>query len=564
MRKIFGKIIVLSTVLLLLSCDKDFNTIGSEIIGDGHYEFDKYTVQNLKAYSKATGAVQSNNLPVNSLGVFSDDFFGTNISEFVSQVELERVAPNFGVDIQITNNDSVYLYVPYFSRRTATGTGNLPNSYALESVYGNANTSFNLKIFENKYFLRDFDAVNPSERQKYFSDDKGLIETVSLSGSPLQLNDGANPAENLEFKFSNSEHIVFKTNGEGAYVNNSGVIVTDVNDRIIKERFVPGMWINLDKDFFKNKILLANSGNLLNQSNFKEYFKGLYFKVEANLGEAGALAQLDFSKAVIHIQYRSRENASADLKKKTFKLNLKGNTVNFFTYTKTSDYQNGLNDSDFNFGDDKLYLKGGDGSVAFIDLFGNQDIDDENLSGLPNGIPDELDELRANKWLINDAVVTFYVNNSGQNAPRRIYLYDVNNGIPLLDYTEDLTSNADTKLNKSIYGGILQVDNQGDGILYKFKIRGHINKILNSTNPSDLKNVRLGLVVTENINITNLASVRTPFSYPVLLPTGTPDQVISRLPVSHVMNPLGTILYGSNTTDLSKKMKLEIYYTKPN
>ena len=109
MRKIFGKIVVLSTILLLLSCDKDFNTIGSEIIGDGHYEFDKYTVQNLKAYSKETGAVQSNNLPVNSLGVYNDPFFGTNISEFVSQVELERVAPNFGLDVQMTDNDSVYL-----------------------------------------------------------------------------------------------------------------------------------------------------------------------------------------------------------------------------------------------------------------------------------------------------------------------------------------------------------------------------------------------------------------------------------------------------------------------
>lgn len=563
MRKIFGKIVVLSTILLLLSCDKDFNTIGSEIIGDGHYEFDKYTVQNLKAYSKETGAVQSNNLPVNSLGIYNDPFFGTNISEFVSQVELERVAPTFGVDVQITNNDSVYLYVPYFSTRTATGTGNLPNSYKLESVHGNTETSINLKIYENKYFLRDFDAVNPSERQKYFSDDKSLIETVSLSGSPLQLNDSANPAENSEFKFSNSEYIIFKTNGEGAYVNNSGAIVTEVNDRVIKERFVPGMWINLNKEFFRTKVLQANASSLLNQNNFKEFFKGLYFKVEANSGEAGALAQLDFSKAVIHIQYRSRDNASADLKKKTFKLNLKGNTVNFFTYTKTSDYQNVLNDSDFNLGDPYLYLKGGDGSVAFIDLFGSQDINDENLSGQPNGVPDELDELRANKWLINDAVITFFISNSGQKALKRIYLYDVNNGIPLLDYTEDLTSNADTKLNKSIYGGILQVDSQGDGILYKFKIRGHINKILNSTNTADLKNVRLGLVVTENINITNLASVKTPFSFPVLLPTGTPDQVVSKVPVSSVMNPLGTILFGSNTTD-EKKMKLEIYYTKPN
>jgi hypothetical protein len=35
-------------------------------------------------------------------------------------------------------------------------------------------------------------------------------------------------------------------------------------------------------------------------------------------------------------------------------------------------------------------------------------------------------------------------------------------------------------------------------------------------------------------------------------------------PESSVMNPLGTILHGSNSTDEDKKLKLEIYYTKPN
>ena len=172
MRKIFEKIVVLSAVLLLLSCDKDFNTIGSEIIGDGHFEFDKYEVQNLKAYSKATGAVQSNNLPINSLGVYNDPFFGKTTSTFVGQLELERVAPDFGVDVEIKSIDSVYLYVPYFSTRQTAAIGNEPNTFRLDSIYGDKNTTFDLKIYENGYFLNDY---NPGEdfvnSQKFYSND---------------------------------------------------------------------------------------------------------------------------------------------------------------------------------------------------------------------------------------------------------------------------------------------------------------------------------------------------------------------------------------------------------
>jgi hypothetical protein len=40
--------------------------------------------------------------------------------------------------------------------------------------------------------------------------------------------------------------------------------------------------------------------------------------------------------------------------------------------------------------------------------------------------------------------------------------------------------------------------------------------------------------------------------------------VISRIPVANTMHPLGTILYGTNATDAAKRMKFEIYYTKPN
>ena len=457
-----------------------------------------------------------------------------------------------GIDIEIKTNDSVYLYIPYFSKLTDVGSGNEANTFILDSVHGIQNSNMSLKIYESGYYIRDFDANDPSEFQKYFSNEKSLIEN-NLIGLPL--NSSSELAQNLEFVFSNQEHIIYKTNGNGEYIDNQGNIVPEAQ-RIVKERLAPGMWINLDKDFFFNKILSANSSDLVNQNNFKEFFKGLYFQVEQNSGQTGAMAQLDFSKGFIDIQYHSKMDVSSDLKKNSFKLNLKGNTINFFDFTRSVNYETALTSSNPSSGDQYLYIKGGDGSVAFVDLFGENDADG-------NGVADELDQLRLNNWLINDAVLTLYIENQNQKEPRRIFIYDVDNRRPLIDYIDDISTNANPKLNKNNHGGIIEIDSDGKGVRYRFKIRNHINKIINGTNEVDLKNIRLGIAVTENINNINFSMLSSPFNLPVFIPSSSPDQLISRLPVSHVMNPLGTILFGSNTTD-EKKMKLEIYYTKPN
>lgn len=447
MRKIFEKIVVLSAVLLLLSCDKDFNTIGSEIIGDGHFEFDKYEVQNLKAYSKATGAVQSNNLPINSLGVYNDPFFGKTTSTFVGQLELERVAPDFGVDVEIKSIDSVYLYVPYFSTRQTAAIGNEPNTFRLDSIYGDIETSINLGVYESDYFLRNFDAVNPEVSQKYFSDDLSLIESNLTTVNPL--NNSATASQNTQFKFSENEILIYKTDENGVKVDNEGQPILNAEDWIVRERLDPGIFVDLDKGYFFNRILLANENDLANNNNFKEYFKGLYFKAEENSGQEGAMAQLDFSRAYIVIQYHSRNTAADPITKKSFRLNFRGNTINFFQNQFDSNYSNALTNSNFTTGDEKIYIKGGNGSVAFIDLFGN--IDDDN-----NGVSDELDFLRANNWLINDAIITFFVSNENQKQPKRIFLFDATNNVPLLDYFQDVTTSGDTKNNKFVFGGLLE------------------------------------------------------------------------------------------------------------
>jgi hypothetical protein len=249
----------------------------------------------------------------------------------------------------------------------------------------------------------------------------------------------------------------------------------------------------------------------------------------------------------------------------------------------------------------RLYVKGGAGSMALIDIFGATDlkglapnpnynsnlavsytnskylisptynpnlpISSTNLKYVvtgPNGVSDEIDDIRAQDWLINEANLTFYVDGpamtNNKRVPNRIYLYDVKNKKLLVDYAQDGTTLAGfPKLSKYIYGGIFinqdgkVVNESKDEKAYKYKIRitNHVRNLISK----DSTNVKLGLVVTENIGGDHSAYSKrqTPGS----------DAVISA-PSLSVMNPLGIILHGTNSEDDAKKLKLEIFYTKPN
>jgi hypothetical protein len=70
---------------------------------------------------------------------------------------------------------------------------------------------------------------------------------------------------------------------------------------------------------------------------------------------------------------------------------------------------------------------------------------------------------------------------------------------------------------------------------------------------SDSTNVRLGLVVTEDINNVTNKKIKNPAL------GGT----LKVIPTMSIVHPLGTVLYGSDATDVSKRPKFEIYYTEP-
>jgi hypothetical protein len=556
---------LLFLVLIFISCDKDFNSLDSEVIGDNHFDLEKEEVSVI-AYTKATGPVQANNLPLNALGIYNNPKFGQTKAHFVTQVELGTENPSFGYDPVI---DSVYLYVPYFSSLQSTETSG-ERIYELDSIYGNPETGkFKLSVVENGYYLRDYDPTNNLQSaQRYYSDDKNLIDP--FKGTEL-LNNSSNVDQNNEFYFSKKELYIYKTDGAGLYVDNSGVVLSDQNDvtlRVIKERKTPGIWLDLKNSFFQQKIIDATaSGNLFNNNIFKNYFRGLLFEVEEISAGQGALAILDFSKAELKILYKASAEPTVDnpnpiRTRREFSLKmgynssstLRNNSINLLEYNYTSDYQTGLDNSNEVTGDEKLYIKGGNGSVVFLDLFSASEL--QTLR----------DNVANNNWLINDARLTFYIEKDEMVAvdkdeePQRIYIFDATNNKVIVDYSYDSSSSFNPKNNKVIFGGIIQreTDDPKKGIKYTVRLTEHIKSVLKVDGNGDYQdNIKIGVSVTESINLVSTAAVKN-----TILANGAE---INYIPLASILNPLGTVLYGSHdNVPVDKKLKLEIFFTKPN
>lgn len=518
----FKKMLVLASIILLYSCDKDYNAIGGDLIGDNHFDLSEYS-SNVIAYNQKIGPIQSNNLAVNALGIYKNPAFGTTNANFATQLVLATPNPAIGANPVI---DSVYLSVPYYSTLKSTNADG-SREYELDSIYGVSKAKIKLSVFESGYFMRDLDPIGGfQETQKYFTDQNADFENAKVGS---RLNNDANLAQNDGF-FFDPEEIVETTKDDAGKVTTT--------------RSVPAMRLKLDVNFFKNKIINASTGKLITNDVFKEYFRGLYFKVENADGSDGNLAMLNFKSGKITIKYKedlaSTTGGSATRVEKSIVLNLSGNTVSLLEQSNANTtYTNALVAPDATSGDEKLYLKGGEGSLAILDLF---------------SVAGELENIRSNDWLINEANLVFHVDPSAMansHEPNRIYLYDLTNNRPLIDYY-DSSTNSDPKKSKGIFDGIInkEVVANGRGLTYKIRITNHIrNLIMNA----DSTNVKLGLVVTEDINTIASSKMRAPNAF------------ISQAPKASVMSPLGTILYGGKSTvPEDKRLKLEIFYTKPN
>lgn len=525
--------LVLASIILLYSCDKDYNAIGSDLIGDNHFDFSTYT-SNVIAYNQKIGAVQSNDLAVNGLGIYTNPAFGTTTANFATQLSLSSLSPEIGSNPQI---ESVVLTVPYFTDATKTVT-NADGShvYELDSIYGGSPAEIKLSVYESGYFMRDLDpATGFKEAQKYYTNQNVNFDNAKVGN---RLNDDVNVAQNDGFFFSAAEYSE-KTIDEKTKVETT-------------TRTAPGMRLSLNKSFFDSKIIHAPSGKLATADVFKDYFRGLYFKVEKSGGNSGNLALLNFKLGKITIKYKEDLSTTVGTVvtvtrvDKSIILNMVGNSVSLLEQTNTNAlFTNATTNANTIDGDENLFLKGGEGSMAILNLFST---------------PGELTTLRSKGWLINEANLVFHIDTEKMKdiggvkvfEPNRIYLYDLTNSRPVVDYFNDATTGKNPKNGKLIYGGMInkETSTNGRGLNYKIRITNQIRNLLKN---ADSTNVKLGLVVTEDINMVTSNYLKTPNSF------------TSQVPKASVMNPLGTILYGGKSSiPVDKRLKLEIFYTKPN
>ena len=532
----FKQILLLVTIVLFVSCDKEYNVIGDGLISQNHFML-KDTTFSVVAYNQKITPIESQNLPINPLGIYNDPAFGKTNANFATQLALSAIAPVIGNNPKVKN---VILSIPYFTDATQTVTNtDGSHTYVLDSIYGSSNAKIKLSVYESGYFMRDLDPIGGFlTTQKFYTNQNDDFDNLKIGN---RLNDSTSVAQNDAFFFDPAEHVVTNTDATTKVVTTT--------------RTVPAMQLNLNTTFFKSKIIDAvASGKLATNEVFKNYFRGLYFKVENSGSDAGSMAMMDFSKGTITVNYIEDlvttvgTMVTTTRVPKSIVLNMTGNTVSLPVQSNTNTaYATATSSADATLGDEKLYLKGGEGSMAVINLFG------PDLNN--NGVADELEAIRNKKWLINEANLVFNIDQSAMAnsyEPQRIYLYDFTNHRPVLDYYTDISSGTTVKKGKATFDGNINLDPTSTttpkkGLTYKIRITDQIRNLVKY---ADSTNVKLGVVVTESIGIAASNKLRTS---------------LSQAPTASVMNPLGTIIYGSKATvPAAKRLKLEIFYTKPN
>jgi len=555
----FKSLFLIAVTFVFFSCDKDYSSVGDNLIGENNFDLVKYS-SNVLAYNEKITPLQSNNLPVNALGICDNPAFGKTTASFVTQLTLATVAPTFTTITAAPAIDSVHLSVPYFidaSKTTPITTGG--NTYVLDSIYGEPKAKIKLSVYESGRYMGN----QIGTAQKFYTNQNTEFETHKILYQGNRLNDDVNKSQNDEFFFDPSQHIETTTDAAAKKTN---------------AYIAPEMRLKLNANFFVSKIFNAPASSLATNIDFMGYFKGLYFKVEQSGTDKGSLAMINFTKGKITIYYKEDKKTKEDdpatttidetvieRVQKTLVLNMSGNAASLLEETNpNTDYDTSTKNPDRNFGDPKLYLKGGEGSLAVIQLFGSDLYGADGTTGSPNGVSDELDKMRKEGWLINQANLVFNIDtekmgkldlttNKPASEPDRIYLYDYTNNVTIADYYLSLSTTT-KKTSKFGYGGFIERDatTEKRGVSYKINITNHIRDLVQNV---EATNVKLGVVVTEDINSPDMFELQTTSAN------------ITKAPKASVMNPLGTILYGNNlpSTDANydKRLQLEIHYTKP-
>ena len=548
------KLLSVLFIIFIFSCDKDFTSIDSDVISaENAINFNTTSIDYpIVASNLRLNPVKSNNLPSFMLGYNNNPFFGESKASFLGQIIPAEFSPSFGENVVL---DSVVLTIPYYSRGVETSEeGDI--TYEIDSVYGS--TATKLYVYKSNFYLRDF---NPSGD---FSDSQNYYSNGALSNS-----ESINQAE-IEAELLYESGIL--GDGSDDFIPSSERIdltsLDSLGETYVSSSIAPAIRLKLNNpnDNFWQSLFFENEGNpeLINPNTFKEFFRGLYIKADG-VNSDGSMMLLNFasSNTKLTIHYTSETSTDSDTdsggtstetisSQNEYVLNFTDNLVNIYE----NNFQVDVSNSNIVDGDERIYLKGGEGYMSTVDLFGG-DIQDENgemvnaFEHFKNSFYDEENEI-ANK-IINEAYIEFFVDQTQDigSEPDRIYLYNFEQNTALIDYFLDQSVSSTTINAKINHLEPLTRDGDsitGEGVKYKIRVTEHLNNLI----LRDSTNAKLALVVTSNVGSIDNFSI---------LNSGEEDR---DFPSGAILTPKGTVLHGSQSEDIDKRPRIKIYYTDPN
>lgn len=342
--KAFKTILLVAGSFFFWSCESDPDGLGSQFFEDDTaqgtkvaYDLIAYNISNfdtIKADGRIDATTRKDTVVI---GAFSEPQFGLQKSAFVTQLRMSSYAPDFGTNAKI---DSVVMTIrpKYYTKEDSVKTTTLEEyTWPVDNVaakkvvktfpvykYGKAKTSpLTIKVHEVTDFL-------------------GSVNDTIYSNKVV----GLGP-----------EIGSYSFNGKVTSVE----VTKDADNASLLSR-PAGIRINLDKDFFKTKIIdKSKSSDLSNLSNFIRYFKGLRVSVQENDGYLMKMNIPGATDITMYYKHDVTTDGTAKATPATFTFNISNANPSYsqITFDRAgAAVQSALAGANPITGDEKLYAQG--------------------------------------------------------------------------------------------------------------------------------------------------------------------------------------------------------------
>lgn len=519
--------LVLSAVFFLsfvISCEEDFTDIRTNIVGNNDFTTNDTTFA-VSMSSRDIGSVRADALELQGvlgqylLGVYNNQDYEKIEASIITQLDIPI---NLGFDdfpyppdstdyYSVFTIDTAYIKLPYqASFQGNSGAGPLFN---LDSIIGNQDVAFTLNVYRLSSFLNELDPTDPTQRNSFDSD-----ATYEVFPEPL------NVVANYQLKPQSQDTVQFvlRRGISQAIYDTDSISLTGSN---------PFIAIPVKKNLIKQEFIdNYENAEFDSQDAFNNFFRGLL--IEAT-GDDGSLISFNFNTTTFDLV----PSLEVFYTRTVFR---NGSNIAVDTIPLNDSFQfGGIRNSQYKMSpatalaSNQARVQGTAGSYARLNILG----DDNDL----NGVPDQLEFLRSQNWLINDARITVFVdqNTVGTDTlttPFRMFLFkdggtlNAPNQSQILDATTEGTAAID---------GRLRIDDDRKPDYYVFNITDYI---------SELTAGELDYLPTLGLKVLN----------PTDLPTTLLDTIIR----NYNWNPKGVMLLNELESNIARRPQLKISYSK--